>query len=44
MTLEEGFVMRKLLSGLFKFVFGTVKFTLAVFLILAGFIIGQMPD
>lgn len=36
--------MRNLLSGLFKFVFGAVRFTLAVFLILAGFIIGQMPD
>lgn len=36
--------MRNFISGLFKFVFGTVKFTLAVFLILVGFIIGQMPD
>lgn len=36
--------MRNLFFGLFKFVFGMVKLTIAVFLILAGFSIGQIPD
>lgn len=36
--------MRNFLFGLFKFVFGMVRLTLAVFLILAGFCIGYMPD